>query len=40
LLSAVEGIVGSLEKWTLAEVFLEWMGMLERGIETHGDELM
>jgi hypothetical protein len=29
LLSAVEGILKSLEKWTLTKVFLEWMTRLE-----------
>jgi hypothetical protein len=37
LLLAVEGILRSLEKWTLTKVFLEWMKRLERYIETDGD---
>jgi hypothetical protein len=37
LLSAVEGILGSFEKWTLTKVFLEWMTRPERCIETDGD---
>jgi histone-lysine N-methyltransferase SETMAR len=37
LLSAVEGISGSFEKWTLTKVCLEWMRRLERCIEINGD---
>jgi hypothetical protein len=37
LLSAVEGILKSLEKWTLTKVFLEWMRRLEGSIEINGD---
>jgi histone-lysine N-methyltransferase SETMAR len=37
LLSAIEGILGSFEKWTLTNVFLEWMTRLERYIEINGD---
>jgi hypothetical protein len=33
LLSAVEGILGSFEKWTLTKVFLEWMTRPERYVE-------
>jgi histone-lysine N-methyltransferase SETMAR len=34
---AVEGILRSLEKWTLTKVFLEWMKRPERCIEINGD---
>jgi hypothetical protein len=34
LLSAVEGVLRSLEKWTLTKVSLEWMRRLEQYIET------
>jgi hypothetical protein len=37
LLSAVEGILRSFEKWTLTKVFLEWMTRLERYVEINGD---
>jgi hypothetical protein len=37
LLSAVEGILRSLEKSTLTKVFLEWMKRAERCIQTDGD---
>jgi histone-lysine N-methyltransferase SETMAR len=37
LLSAVDGILGSFEKWTLTKVFLEWMTRLERCVEINGD---
>jgi hypothetical protein len=37
LLLAVEGILRSLEKWTLTKAFLEWMKRPERYIETDGD---
>jgi hypothetical protein len=37
LLSAVDGIVRSLEKWTLTKVFLEWMRRFKQYIETDGD---
>jgi hypothetical protein len=37
MLWAVEGILGSLDKWTLTMVFLEWMRRLERCIETDGN---
>jgi hypothetical protein len=37
LLSAVDGILRSLDKWTLIKVFLEWMTRLERCIEINGD---
>jgi hypothetical protein len=37
LLSAVEGILGSLEQWTLTKVFLEWMTRSERYVEINGD---
>jgi hypothetical protein len=37
LLSWVDSIYGSLEKWTLTKVFLAWMRRLERWIETGGD---
>jgi hypothetical protein len=37
LLSAVEGDLRFLEKWTLTRVLLEWMRRLERCIETDGD---
>jgi histone-lysine N-methyltransferase SETMAR len=36
LLSAVEGILSSLEKSILTKVFLEWMKRLGRCIETDG----
>jgi hypothetical protein len=39
LLSAVEGILESFEKWTLTKVFLEWMRRLEQYIETDGDSV-
>jgi hypothetical protein len=37
LFSAVEGMFGSFEKWTLTKVFLEWTRRLERYIEINGD---
>jgi hypothetical protein len=37
LLLAIEGILRSLEKWTLTKVVLEWLKRLERCIETDGD---
>jgi hypothetical protein len=37
VLSAVEGILRFLEKWTLTRVFLESMKRPERCIETDGD---
>jgi histone-lysine N-methyltransferase SETMAR len=37
LLSAVEGILRSLEKWTATKVFLEWMTRPERYVEINGD---
>jgi hypothetical protein len=37
LVSAAEGIAGSLEKWTLTKVFLAGMTRLERCVETGGD---
>jgi histone-lysine N-methyltransferase SETMAR len=37
LLSAVEGILGSFEKWTLVKVVLEWVTRVERYIEINGD---
>jgi hypothetical protein len=37
LLSAVEGILGSFDKWTLTTVFLEWMTRPEQYVEINGD---
>jgi histone-lysine N-methyltransferase SETMAR len=37
LLLTVEGILRSLEKWTLTKIFLEWITRFERCIETDGD---
>jgi hypothetical protein len=37
LLSAVDGILGSFDKWTLTKVFLEWMKRLEGSIEINDD---
>jgi hypothetical protein len=37
LLSAVEGILDSFEKWPLTKVFLEWMARPERCIQINGD---
>jgi histone-lysine N-methyltransferase SETMAR len=37
LLSAIDGILLSLEKWTLTKVFLEWMMRPERSVEIDGD---
>jgi hypothetical protein len=37
VLSAVEGFLGSFDKWTLTKVFLESMTRPERCIETDGD---
>jgi hypothetical protein len=37
LLLAVEGVLRSLEKWTLTKVFLEWMKRPEQYIESDGD---
>jgi hypothetical protein len=34
LLSVVEDLFRSLEKWTLTKVFLEWMRRIEQYIET------
>jgi hypothetical protein len=37
LLSAVEGILGSLERWTLMKAFREWMRRPDPYIETDDD---
>jgi hypothetical protein len=37
LLSAVEDILGSFEKWTLTKAFLECMTRPERYVKTYGD---
>jgi hypothetical protein len=37
LLSVVEGLFRSLEKWTLTNIFLEWMRRIEQYIETNDD---
>jgi hypothetical protein len=39
LLSAVEGISRSFEKWTLMKVFLEWMTRAERYTEINDDHV-
>jgi hypothetical protein len=37
LLSTVKAILGSIDKWTLDRVFLEWMERLQRCIDANGD---